>query len=502
MIYNLPSRFNLAKTVLLPAIALTALSGCGGSDDNDDNVGYISFYNASSNAPGIYLTVDEDLDDDDDDEVEVTYASVDYAQTSGNNELYTDKYYVELAWQEDESTDRDDLEMIYQERLTISNEEITFVVLAGDISDPEIYTYEVDVIDDDDDDDDDLFNIRFLNVDSHYTELDIYWSESDETFSEATMIDTLVYSDLTDNLKLEEGDDYVFYITSPGGDEVLYQSNEIAFSTAGQYVMTVRSNNGGGSSPFIMDRLSGATSTDYSHDGSDAKFRVFNSIITHDDIPEYAGTIDLSMMSFSSQVAVTDVGLGEFSESQYVDSGDYSVEVTIAGTEIDLLENHLLTLSENADSTVFLYLTESAVDDDNDGDIDEDGDGQIDDVEVSINSLIVDNDVSESIYSHNVQIINFVDNDDFDIVKFYFVQSDEFIDEAEYFKSAAYGSPQSITLRNNTYTIYAIATDDDDNDILLGTQELTLNEDSDSMFLLIETDDTESSGYQITLIEQ
>jgi len=501
MKYHQPSLINLSKVLLLPAIALTVLSGCDDSDD--DGVGYISFYNASANAPGIYLTVDEDIEEDDDeDEVEVTYASVDYTETSGYNQLDTDKYYVELAWQEDDSTDRDDLAMIYQEQLTVSSDAITFVVLAGDISEPEIYTYNVDVIDDDNDDDDDLFNIRFLNVDNRYNELDLYWSESNETFAQATMLDTLTYSSLTDNVKLEEDSDYVFYITVAGSEEVLYQSNEVAFSTAGQYVMTVRANGGGGSSPFVMDRLSGATSTAYSHDGSDATFRVFNSIISHEDIPEYAGAIDVSMTAFLSEVDINDIGLGEFSESLVVDSGDYAVEVVVAGSDTELMENHLFTLTENANSTIFLYLTESAVDDDNDGDIDENSDGQIDDVEVSINSLMVSNNIGDSIYSHNVQILNFVDSDDFDVVKFYFVQSDEFIDDAEYFKSAAFGSPQTIALRNNSYTIYAIATDDNSSDILLGSQQLTLDEESNALFLLIETDDTESTGYSIKLLEQ
>ena len=56
--------------VLFSGAAL--LSACGGSS-SDDTKGYIKFYNASSDSPGIYLTLDENLDEDEDDEFEQTF---------------------------------------------------------------------------------------------------------------------------------------------------------------------------------------------------------------------------------------------------------------------------------------------------------------------------------------------------------------------------------------------------------------------------------------------
>ena len=56
------SNFIPLNAAVLASAAL--LSGCGGSDSSSDNVGYVKFYNGSTNAPEVILTIDEDLDDD------------------------------------------------------------------------------------------------------------------------------------------------------------------------------------------------------------------------------------------------------------------------------------------------------------------------------------------------------------------------------------------------------------------------------------------------------
>ncbi|NRA59360.1 MAG: hypothetical protein HRU25_00295 [Psychrobium sp.] len=72
------------KTPLIVAtLAIIALAECS-SSDSDETTGYVIFYNASANAPSIYLTVDEDIENDDSaDHVERTYYSVAFGQSSG-----------------------------------------------------------------------------------------------------------------------------------------------------------------------------------------------------------------------------------------------------------------------------------------------------------------------------------------------------------------------------------------------------------------------------------
>ncbi len=487
------------KSLAIPALMITGLSACGGDSDSSGE-GYVTLYNASPNAPAIFLTIDEDLDDDGTDYFEQTYNGVSFGQIGGDKLVETNTYTMELAWQSDDSIARDDLTKVYESALTVSSDEIKFVVLTQDITDPQILTFDIPVIDDEDDTDDDLFNMRVLNIHQTVATVDVYLSKSDETFNEATLISQAAYGQLSENVKYDQ-DDYVFYITANGSSDVLYTSDEINYSFASQYVMVVRDNTGVGASPFIIDRISSASAIEYANDGAQAKLTIFNGIEQHDLLENYAGSVDIHIDGFNEQADFSKLTQGQFSESIITDRGDYSLELTIPGTEEFLLKNHLVTLDENIDRTVFFYLNEENVDHDGDGDVDENGDGIVDEVEVTINSLVVDNSVHQGIYEHGVNIINFVDDEDFSTVNFYFVRSDEIIDTAANKRSVDFGEPQDILLLNNTYTIYAVAKRDS-SDILLISQELVIDEDSKEQFLILEEDASSASGYKVTLADQ
>ena len=76
---------------------------------------------------------------------------------------------------------------------------------------------------------------------------DIYISRSDETFNEAEIFGGFSNKELSENKKFDQ-DDYIFYITKSGSDEVLFQSEDINYSYPSQYVMVIRENFGSGSS--------------------------------------------------------------------------------------------------------------------------------------------------------------------------------------------------------------------------------------------------------------
>ncbi len=170
-----------------------------------------------------------------------------------------------------------------------------------------------------------------------------------------------------------------------------------------------------------------------------------------------------------------------------------------------LLSNHLLALNENTNKTIFFYLLEEAVDEDGDGDIDEDGDGHIDDIGITVNSLLVENNQSDSIYNHQMKVINLIDQheivDDFSSIKVYFVRNDEIIENAEQSLTAVFATPSSVVLLNNTYTIYVIGKLDS-SDIILSVSELILNEESSDQFIILEKDIDSATGYQATLSPQ
>jgi len=490
---GISTRFQIPT--ILTAVLLLGLAGCSGSG-SDDGIGYMQLYNASPNSPVIYLVVDID---DDDDFNEATYASVNYTQSSTQVEFLTDTYDVSLSWQDDDDNSVDNLEAIYETQITVTTDDIQFIVIADEITAPNVLIYDIPVVDDDDDDDDDLFNIRFLNMHTWTDGVDIYLSESDETFSQATLIGQYNYTDMSENQKFEQ-DEYIFYITSAGSDEVLYESEEISYQTVSQYVMVIRENNGSGSSPFTLDRVTKSAGTqEYPDYDAEAQYRIYNGMVEHELIPEYLGGFDMYLDGVDNPVQISSLGLGEFSDSYITDFGDFSITLTNSENDEIIVENHLLTLNINADRTVFFYFLEEAVDEDEDGVFDENEDGIIDEYKISVNSVVVDYSANGSVFDHQVKVINLVD--EFDSLGVYFVRSDETIETANYSVIAQYTKPRSVTLVNNTYTVYLIG-EEDSGDVILETYELTLDQDSKDFFLILEENASFSTGYTMTFRNQ
>lgn len=490
----------------IPAFLLTillslALFGCGG--DDNDGIGYIQLYNLSANAPGIYLTVDKYDDDDFDEKI---HSPILFTKTSSRLTYENDTYDIELAWQ-NEHNNQYDLEVVYESQLPVNTDTVEFVVITEDIKAPSVIVYEIPVRDDDeldDDNDDEIFNIRVLNMHTWSEGVDMYYSESDETFNEAKLLNQTSYSEMSVNQKIAQ-DGYIFYLTSAGSDEVLYKSQDIDFPYASEYIMVIRANTGVGSSPFMLDKISTSSIQEYPDVNSEASYRVFNAIIEHELLPEYENTFDFHIDAIDDSPEVSALKFGEFSQSIMTDSGDYSMNLVTPIEQSPIISNHLLALNENTDKTVFFYLLEEAVDEDGDGDIDEDGDGYIDEIEITINSLVVDNNQSDSIYNHQMKVINLIDQDeiidDFASIKVYFVRSDEIIETAEQYLTAIFAKPSSVDLLNNTYTVYVIGRLNS-SDIILSSSELILNEDSKDQFIILEKDLNSASGYRMIFANQ
>jgi len=494
----------LKLPLCLAMIFSLTLLGCGSdSDDSDSSTSYIQLYNISSNAPGIYLTRDKYSDDDYDEKI---YSAITFTNISSRLEVDSDTYDIELAWQ-DEYNNSYDLEIIYENSLTVNASTVEFIVIAEDIKSPTVLVYDIPVRGDEeleDDSDDDVFNLRLLNMHTWSEGVDVYYSESGESFNEAELLAKTTYTQMADNQKIAE-DSYIFYITSAGSDEVLFQSQEISFPYASEYIMVVRENTGAGSSPFLLDILSTSSATEFSDVNSEASYRVYNGIIEHELLPIYQSMFDFHINGIDDSAEISSLAFGEFSQTILTESNDYSMGLVTSSEHEVLINNHLLALGENSNQTIFFYLLEEAVDEDGDGDIDEDGDGYIDETKISINSLVVDNSQSDGIYSHQINVINLIDedeiNDDFTYIKVYFVQSDETIETAEQLLTATFATPNAVELTNNTYDVYAVGRVNS-SDIILSAMEITLDEDSNDLFMVLERDISAATGYKMVFTDQ
>ena len=485
------------------AFSLAALSACGGSSDSEDAQGYIKFYNASADAPNIYLTIDENLNEDEEDEFEQTFSSVAYGKTGSRIQLDTQNYYMELAWQDEDSSVRSDLEIVFEDQIVVNEDVTKWIVMSDSIQNPRVDIFEIpDISDDeaDDDQDDDLFNLRFVNLHDSYTDIDVYLSGSDETFNEAVLVTGLQSYALSENFKFEE-DQYKFYITTPGSTEVLFTSDEVNYAFGGQYLISIRENQGVGGSPFTIDNISNSSITQYDALESMANVAVYNGLDQLNLLPAYDAKINVLVDGTTDIPLLENLAYGEFSETYEIDSGDYRFTVSDPVSNDILLQNRALSMPQNTNRTVFLYWTEEAVDDDGDGDVDEDDDGQVDEYRAIVSSLVVDNSDRSRLYDKELTLLNLVNSDDFTTVTFYFVKSDEIIETAENKRNVIQGNATSLVLRNNTYQLFVVA-EIDNNEIIIDEQILVLDETETDQFLILEHSIESSSGYAVRVIAQ
>lgn len=486
----------------LLAISMLALAACSGSDDDSD-VGYVKFYNASYDSPSIYMTLDEDLDEDDDDEFEQTFSAIAYANAGSRISVESQSYYIELAWQDEESSVRSDLEIIYEDQITVESDVTHWIVLSDSIRTPVVNIFDIPNIDDDqaeEDSEDDIFNLRLVNLHPSIADIDVYMSESDETFAEAALLSSLQVNTLSDNFRIDE-DQYKIYITLSGSTDVLFTSDEINYAYGGQYLLAIRENQGVGGSPFVVDNISNSSITQYDALESTANVSVFNGLNSNDLVSDYDAKIDVTITGTTVIPDIDALAYGEFSTAYEVDSGDYRFKVSNDTNDEVFLQNRILSLPQNTNRTLFLYWTEEDVDDDNDGIVDEDEDGIVDETRAVITSLVVDNSDRSRLYDKELMLLNLVNSDDFSVVTFYFVKSDEIIETAEKSRNLIQGNASSIILLNNTYQVFVVATIDS-NDIILDELYLTLDEDSKDQFLILEHSDESSSGFALRAVDQ
>jgi len=489
------------RSCIAAGLLLFILLGCDSSDDSSGD-GYVRLYNLSKDSPSIYLTVDENLteDNDDDDHFEQTFSNVAYGDVHTNITLPSNSYQYQLAWQGDDSSDTEDLSVIYEDALTVTEETIQMIVLSDSILSPQVIVHNIPVIDDEDDTTDDLFNVRVLNMHSNQQAVDFYFSKDNESFNEATIIGQYTYQQLSDNQKFAQ-DDYVFYVTTAGSDEVLFRSNSIPFAYSAQYIMVVKDNLGAGTSPYVLDKVSGSTISEYVDAEAEAQFSAYNAVAIHEQLSDYQEAFALHINGVGDTPAIAFLPYGEMSNTLTLASGDYSLDLTTTEEKTPLLSNHLLSVIENTNKTVFFYAEQEYVDNDNDGNIDENGDGIIDEIDVNIFSLVIENSLLTSIYEHEIEIVNLIQSDEFSQVEVFFVRQDETITSAANHREINYKDSRDISLKNNSYQVFVVA-EDNGSAIILNSFELILNEDSTEQFLVLESSSNSPTGYKTTMFSQ
>lgn len=189
---------------------------------------------------------------------------------------------------------------------------------------------------------------------------------------------------------------------------------------------------------------------------------------------------------------ISSVAKGQFSNTVELSFGDYSLNITPTDNETQFAKNHFVSLAANSDKTVFLYLSEEEEEDDDNSNTEEE-------ISLYVNTLSVKNSHRISLFDHQINVINLVD--DFSILDIYFVRSSETVSSADYHLKSTRANPQIINLPNNSYDV-SILVKENVSELLLAFDQLSLSSDSRDLFMLIEEGEQSNSGYKVKFILQ
>ncbi|MFT4928954.1 MAG: hypothetical protein ACI8WB_005074 [Phenylobacterium sp.] len=461
--------------VLLAAGLGTLLSACGGGSSDDEATGYFKFYNASANSPSIYLSLDD-----------TDYPGVNFSQSSSMYEVDNSSFDLSLAWKEGS----DDYNTFIEQEVNFDNGQVDLMMLVGDINNPEFVTYQFK--EEDPDTEDEQFTFRFINMHNLASANDVYLAKNDQTFNEATLLGSYSYQEMSDSLYADL-DTYKLYLTEAGSTEVLYESNDITFSNTSQYVMVIKANSGPSNSNYAIDKLNKSSGVvEYPDKESRAQVRFYNGLTQHQLLPAFDNSIDIDVSGINGDEYIDALAKGQFSEAHEVSFGDYAIDVSASGDETPFAENFFLSLSANNDKTVFVYHTVEEEEDDGDSSTEEE-------INLYVNTLSVENSSRVSLYDHQINIINLVD--DYSVLELYFARSNETVSTADYSVTSSRALPRVVTLPNNTFDV-SIIVRENQSELLLSFEQLTLSADSGDMYMIIEEDANSSSGYSVKMVAQ
>jgi len=456
------SLFNVILTLTL----VLALSGCGGSDsdDTDFSESYLQFYNASSNSPTTQIVVDDDL-----------LGSSSYGDVTSIFTLSSGDIDIDLNWEDSDGQEVTTTSFSSNLRDGFK----TLVFMSGDFESPDIAEFQFERTSNEDE-----FFLYATSTVTNGASYDLYMAEHGTPFSSANFITTLNYLDFADTTHwnpdedASEGawpqDDYVIYLTAPGEQEVLFESQEIEFSFDSDYVLAIRNTTGANENNLVIDIILNSTSIEANQNvTATSQFRVYSALANDAEL-------EVSLATNDSEQLQQTIAVGEITEFSTVTFGDYQVSALSSDNTDYGFDNRLLTLNQGASKTLIIF---------------EDEDQQLTSIEVEDSTL-------PQSFEHEVSIANILP--EFEEVDMYFVRQDETIESADFqVSNIDYGDLRSITLPNDFYSIVVVYEDSLGGEQLLYRSELLDFTVEDILMVTVEADNNSADGnnYRARLLQ-
>ena len=449
------------RSIFLVVFVLLGITACGGSDstESDYEFAYIQFYNASPNGANVEMR-------------EVDGDSFGFAQFGDTTSMYSmESGTLELEFIR---TDADDQEVyIDTYSVTLKTGHKTIVVMSGDFANPTIteYSYERETLED-------HFRLFGLSVTVDNSAYDFYLSESGDPFEAAHFLGSVTadgmvafdYWDADDDSDDFDQGEYTIYLTQPGTDDVVFESQTLNFIYATEYLLTLRDVSGAIQDGLIVDTILNSSSVTALTDvEADAQYRIYNATDIGTPLTvTFGGNTDEDDVSFT-------LGEGEISAFSAIRYGDYRVTVSDSSGEALSLNNKLITLNQGESKAILVY----------------EKDGQLG------AATFVESGLPQA-YDKTVNFINLVP--DFDDVDFYLVRNDETIDTAEYdVQNLTFAESADEVLPADYYEVIAVYEDDNNEQVLLDRTALHGFVEDKNYIVTVEPANT-PTGYEVNIL--
>ncbi|MEC8418370.1 MAG: DUF4397 domain-containing protein [Pseudomonadota bacterium] len=450
-----------ARTLISAIAVLTLLSACGSSDSNnsDYTFAYLQFYNGSPNGANVEMR-------------EVDGDSFGSAQFGDATSMYSmDDGEIELEFIR---TDADDQEVFIDE-LTVNLRDgyKTIVVMNGDFNSPSFtaYQYERETLDG-------HFRLFVTSVVIDESQYDFYMSEAGDPFEAANFLGTvsageiseLTYWDADDDSSDFDEGEYTIFLTQPGSDTVIFESQTLDFVYETEYLLSLRDVSGAIQDGLVVDTILNSSSVTALTDvEADSQYRIYNSTnLTTPLSVTFGGNTDEEDVTFT----LASDELSSFSAIRY---GDYRVTVTDPSNTVLPINNKLITLNQGESKAILIYSSN----------------GQLG------AASLVESGLPQA-YDKTVNFVNLVD--DYDDVDFYLVRNDETIDTAEYdVQNLSFAESEDEVLPSDFYEVIAVYEDNNGEQVLLDRTALFGFTEEQNYIVTVEPADT-PTGYKISIL--
>lgn len=447
-------------STLLGLALVSGLTACGGSDGGSDEfpTAYVQFYNGSANSAQTIMRGTEDTS---------ILAGASYGDATSLISVEAGTTEIEFY-----RTDSDDQEVIINtQEFDLDEGSKSLIMLSGDFDAPTFNEFKFkreELVGE--------FRLFAVSVLTDQSSYDLHMSDSGAPFSEANLLGTIEYENFeeleywdADFENFDQGE-YTLYLTAPGSDEVIFESNTLSFSFATEYVLVLRESTGAIQSGIEVDMVLNSSSVVNLDDvNASAQFRVYNSLNDH--------SVDVALEGNDDTNADLQLAANTVSDFTEVEFGDYRLTASSTTDATINFNNRLVTLSQGASKAILIYQ----------------------DASDKLTSLSFNESTQPQVFDKQIVVANLVS--DFSDIDLYFVRKDETIESAQYLISSIdFGESKKLVLPSDFYELVAVFDDNEDTQILLDrTQLIGFNEDA-NYIVTIEEDASAPTGYKVEVI--